>query len=581
MIVDPISRTLLAELTWKQSTTEDGIAVAASFSKEVRNSLKRHEFALSVVKRMSVCATDSPTANKLSYLLELPLLSNVSISINLLLTTTQEAFFSLSYSPEPIGPQLSISQLPLAEEKKFRMETEESTLANAFCLNLHIFYKWVGTPFQLLPNELISMSLRSALTSVNLDDEENFFTIQRFRLVCKRFAMIGLSELFREIGGRTDENENLRSDKKINVLKVVKKYGEDFLPWIRKLHLKQREFPHGVSRWGTSMRLWTAATNLVSLHLEISPPDSLIRRKAILKSLASARSITHLSILQGPNHKHMRWTFDDVILLFKPSSPLVRSLRWLMMSGLDFRSPSLSIMQPGEYEISGSLETLIVSYCRGLTPAVLGIISSLYNTHLEKEHPEHIWRCEGFEPDSHVQQEIFRHSNVITTLRLDFYPTSPNEDDILPWTGMTFETPMDETIVACSHLRWLYLDGGHENSNLVSPHLLSSLFQPSLRAVFLYACGPVLPSSIIEYILNRNGELMIATENLWGDMERNQAELFRQVGEQLQNQKFKGRNYSINDLAVGDGRMMGVFKIGEVSWYDIEEGARTLARICW
>ncbi|KAH8921235.1 hypothetical protein BT69DRAFT_1335756 [Atractiella rhizophila] len=406
-------------------------------------------------------------------------------------------------------------------------DSSESSLASIphrADVGIHVYQHWEDDPFQQLPVELVLAVLTPLLTPPSQDNADNLQQIQTFRLVCRRFASIALQALFQEIGSLVARGRRYVTWKHVNVLKVLKNYGHQFLPWIKKLHLRRNDFQQATGMWNITLTVSRRCQNLRSLVLELRPPSNPNRRQIIFDAIAEIQSLELLNLVNRKDHGSSRWRFADLTYLFQRKR-IARFLKEFHMHGCDF----LDFDEvDGKENVAANLEDLNLESCK--------IPSAFFEWSTRLSHTtfglNSFWPTPNYECHSISKMMTTLH-DVLTHLRIEH---SPMTEDMSLYGEARFSDSLDEAIHGCRYaakfeiftanmsprnLEWLYLDGG-SHSNLVSSGFLDNLACHKLHTIHLFACDTTL-EQITKWSnkrLNRGSQrIRVAWTELFGDPE--------------------------------------------------------------
>ncbi|KAH8916317.1 hypothetical protein BT69DRAFT_1287863 [Atractiella rhizophila] len=497
------------------------LTVAALCSDAVHKLLQHRQHASQVLIYLSFMddAAETDSHSVLEADLHLPLALTIGIQQNssLSLQLTQNCV-----AAEPVL-LLDVNQSAFGTVVSAKLPAE--LLQQDLHINLHLFERWEHSPFLHLPAELILACLTSLCHPPpddmnNLHEQlpqykSNLRNINTFRLVCREFARIGTTALFRQIGGLMEYRNGPLWDEEyhLNVVKFIRRYGEGLLPWIKMIRLREQFFKSVHQAWKLGITICDSAFNLRFVSWDIRPPQDVPTRQRIMNVFGRMEKLDSLKIRGLAAHGASRWRFEDLTLLFEQGRQL--NLSELILCGhdlLDFVDHRLPV------QFTTNLNSFELVDCK--VPHDFWSWAARYLC----PKLEYV-ALDGFWPSPSYDSKAFGDfisdaGQVLHDIRITHQILS--KDVIDQFSSATFPCPLDDAIKTCLNLTWLFIDAGTEGSNLVSSSFLDSLFCPHLRLVHILYCN-----HSVEQVLrwcDRQVEagvkkVMVVWAELWGDPE--------------------------------------------------------------
>ncbi|KAH8918779.1 hypothetical protein BT69DRAFT_1322606 [Atractiella rhizophila] len=376
-------------------------------------------------------------------------------------------------------------------------------------LNLHLEFlqPWQIDPFPQLPTELLAWCLREMLD--NTTRIVNFRTIQDFRLVCRRFNVVGITKICELAGaGQAEDDAMYESQRCLDIIHMFETWGGLMAPWIRqlilfRLHMKTSD---AASTWNTLLSLLSQTVNLVSLVIQLPTPsrDRAPFRNRFFVQVGTLRHLRVLVIVSWGETEagaFDQWNTEDLCLLLKqPLATLVQ----LHLADWDLIPLPQSSLQPLP---RAKLIRLTIEGSSISKKVIQQILP--YMPNIMAWEPIFIDGPKG-------REERHREPLPLTNLYLhdNWIPELQFEDvlELLQYHGkwlsgftftlqshrhssaLNFEHPLDEAFNPSVHLTSLHLDGLHELSGILTPQFFQ-FFQCSLvEKLSIYYC----PIPIIE-----------------------------------------------------------------------------------
>ncbi|KAH8916117.1 hypothetical protein BT69DRAFT_1340550 [Atractiella rhizophila] len=338
-----------------------------------------------------------------------------------------------------------------------------------------------------LPKELLIVIFKECLSTIHKKDghvsyREFFEIVLALRSVCGFWNDLVCDMV------NTDRNLPLRRYLKHQspspyILRVIASYPGLFrVETIQRLLLHDDTFSflgyHGISS------LLPRLTGLSGLILKTKPPTDESVFKAFTRALSKSRRLHHLSITAQSSQ--LRWRTEHLLALLglKKVPSCLELWGWDLTSSVELLSDGIVDSRGDERRMSErKIKNLKLNSCR--------VSSEGWRCIEVKLAPLHLLTLNSFWPETLSEtyfHDFLERQKELRGLVLKYALHGSSEELAKRFLCGRFCKPCDSALSASTGLADLEIDSGHEESGLVSQHLLSSLQLGTLRTLKLSYC---------------------------------------------------------------------------------------------